>query len=241
MFKKITLFSLMALITLVVSACTTPTVSVNSPGVVPQISVSGSGSVFVVPDIAYIYVGVRSQAATVAEALRDNNQLAQDIKSTLMALDIDEKDVQTSSFSVYPQQYDQYGNPTETYYVVENTVYVTVRNLDKLSTILDLVAKTGANSINGIYFDVADKSTALEQARKLAVEDGKQKAAQVASAAGVTLGELINISLISGGSSYLYEGKGMGGGGMGYADVQVPVSTGQITISTDVTLVYELK
>ena len=158
-----------------------------------------------------------------------------------MALDIEEKDIQTSSFSVYPQMYDKFGQPTDTFYVVENTVYVTVRELDKLGTILDLVAKTGANSINGVYFDVADKSDALEQARKLAVDDAKTQAQQVAAAAGVTLGELINISLLSGGSSFLYEGKGMGGGGLGYADVQVPVSTGQITISTDVILVYELK
>ena len=240
MIKKITLVSSVALIATLVSACATPAVTVNSPGVIPQISVSGSGSVYVVPDIAYIYVGVRSDAATVAEALRDNNQLGQDIKATLLALGIDEKDVQTSSFSVYPQQYDQYGNPTETYYVVENTVYVTVRDLDKMPVILDLVAKTGANSINGIYFDVADKSDAMEQARILAVEDGRTQAEQVAAAAGVTLGKLINISLVSGGYSYIFEGKG-GGGGSPSASAQVPISTGQLTISTDVTLVYELK
>jgi len=240
MIKRFTVFGSMALIAILATACATPAVTVNSPGVIPQISVSGSGSVYVVPDIAYVYVGVRSNAATVAEALQANNQLAQDIKATLVALDIEEKDIQTSSFNVYPQQYDQYGQPTETFYVVENTVYVTVRDLDKLGTILDLVAKTGANSINGVYFDVADKSAALEQARKLAVEDGQKQAEQVAAAAGVTLGDLINISLISSGSSF-YEGKGMGGGGLDIANAQVPVSTGQITISTDVTLVYELK
>ena len=69
MFKKITLISSMALIAILVTACATPDVTVNSPGVVPQISVSGSGSVYVVPDTAYIYVGVRSEGATVAQAL----------------------------------------------------------------------------------------------------------------------------------------------------------------------------
>jgi uncharacterized protein YggE len=70
---------------------------------IPQISVVGSGLVFVTPDIAYINVGVRSQADTVAEALELNNAQATVIKDTLVAQGVDEKDIQTSSFNVYPQ------------------------------------------------------------------------------------------------------------------------------------------
>ena len=100
---------------------------------IPQISVVGSGLVYVTPDIAYINVGVRSQADTVAEALELNNAQAKAIKDTMVAQGVDEKDIQTSSFNVYPQSdYDFQGAITRTYFSVENNVYVTVRKLESL-------------------------------------------------------------------------------------------------------------
>ena len=126
-----------------------------------------------------------------------------------------------------------------TFYVVENTVYVTIRNLDGIGTILDLVANTGANSINGVYFDLSDKTSAQEQARQLAIEEAKKQAEQIASLTGVKLGKLISINVYtSGGAPNMVEGKG--GGGTAMAGTSVPVSTGQMTITADANLVYEI-
>jgi len=67
----------------------------------------------------------------------------------------------------YPNtQYDQQsGKPGTTTYVVDNTVYVTVHQLDKLGDLLDATVQAGANNINSIQFDVFDKTSALKQAR----------------------------------------------------------------------------
>jgi uncharacterized protein YggE len=194
--------------------------------------------VHVVPDIAYLYIGVRTQGSTVAAALKTNNQSAKDIKDALVAQNVAEKDIQTSSFNIYPQQYDTAGKPVPTFYVVENTVYVTIRNLDAIGTILDLVAVTGANSINGVYFDLSNKEAAQEQARQMAVEEAKKQAEQIAKLTGVKLGKLININVYSSGAPYAVEGKG--GGGSAMAGASVPVSTGQMTITADASLAYEI-
>jgi uncharacterized protein YggE len=140
-------------------------VSSNAQGASPQMAVIGSGIVYVVPDIAYINVGVRSQGDTVAEAMATNNTQAQAIKETLVGQGVDEMDIQTTSFNVYPQSdYDYQGVVTRTYFSVENNVYVTVRALDKLGAILDAVAASGANTIYGINFDVVDKTEAQTSA-----------------------------------------------------------------------------
>lgn len=222
------------------SACGTPAaVTVNPQPQIPQLSVDGTGLVHVVPDIAYVYVGVRSEGKTVADALKKNNQSAKDIKDTLMAQAVAEKDIQTSSFNIYPQQYDAAGKVVPTFYVVENTVYVTIRNLDSIGTLLDLIAASGANSINGVYFDLSNKTSAEEQARQLAIAQAKKIAEQVASAAGVKLGRLINVSVWVSSPSFAVEGKG-GSDAAAMAGPSVPVSTGQISITASANLAYEI-
>ena len=239
MTKKTAFLSVLLMIGLFLSACGTPSaITVSAPAQIPQISASGSGLVHVVPDIAYVYIGVRSEGKTVADALKKNNQSAQDIKDALVAKNVAEKDIQTSSFNVYPQQYNAAGQPVPTFYVVENTVYVTIRNLDGIGTILDLVANTGANSINGVYFDLSNKVSAQEQARQMAIEEAKKQAEQIASLTGVKLGKLISINVYSSGAPYAMEGKG--GGGTAMAGSSVPVSTGQMTITADANLAYEI-
>jgi uncharacterized protein len=239
MTKKISLLSVLFMVGLLMTACSTPSaITVSSPAQIPQISASGSGLVHVVPDIAYLYIGVRTQGSTVAAALKTNNQSAKDIKDALVAQNVAEKDIQTSSFNVYPQQYDTAGKPVPTFYAVDNTVYVTIRNLDAIGTILDLVAATGANSINGVYFDLSNKDAAQEQARQMAVEQAKKQAEQIASLTGVKLGKLISINVYSSGAPYAMEGKG--GGGSAMAGSSVPVSTGQMTITAEASLAYEI-
>jgi len=239
MSKKIVFWSILLMIGLFMSACGAPSaITVSAPAQIPQISASGSGLVHVVPDIAYVYIGVRSEGKSVADALKKNNQAANDIKDALMAQKVAEKDIQTSSFNVYPQQYNAAGQAVPTFYVVENTVYVTIRNLDDTGTILDLVANTGANSINGVYFDLFDKASAQAQARQMAVDEAKKQAAQIASLTGVKLGKLISINVYSSGAPVAVEGKG--GGGAAMAGSSVPISTGQMSITADANLVYEI-
>lgn len=229
---------------LVLAACApaAPAVQANAgQPQVRQVTVSGSGIVYVVPDLAYINVGVHSTGDTVAEAMTANNTQATAIKTTLVGQGVAEGDIQTSSFNVYPQSdYDPQGGVTRSYFSVDNTVYVTVRNLDKLGAILDAVAASGANNIYGITFDVTDKTEAQSSARKIAVDSAIAQAKELANFAGVQLGNIINISSSYSYPSYNY-GYGMGGGGGEAAAVSVPIAAGQIQVSADVTLSYEIK
>lgn len=227
-----------ALSALVLSACAPQVVNPNAP--IPMVNASGHGQVYLTPDVAYINIGVRSQAEKVADALKQNNSQATGVSSSLKELGVEDKDIQTSAFNVYPQQeYGPQGEVTRTVYVVENTVYVTVRDLSKLGQMLDAVVQNGANTINGISFDVLDKAKAEDEARRMAVEDARKQAQSMADAAGITLGKLISLNVYAGSTVPVYGGKG--GAMKADAAAAVPVAAGQLVITMEANLSYEIK
>ena len=208
---------------------------------VRTISVTGTGKVELTPDTAYIYIGVHSENSDAVEAVASNNEKSEAVKDALVALGVAEKDIQTTNFSIYPQpRYDDQGQPTgEITYMVDNTVYVKVSDLDMVGEILDAAVKAGANSINGISFDLEDKSAAMAEAREKAVDDANVQAQQLADAAGVSLGPVITITTSSVAPVTPIYGKG--GGASVEMAASVPVSPGQMTISVDVFMVYGIQ
>ena len=224
--NKVLFVSVVALFALLVSACGPTTLSQAAPQ--RSISVSGSGQAYLVPDIAYIYVGVHTELSSASEAVTDNNNKTQKMIQSLQDFGIDPKDIRTTNFSIYPNdKYDpQTGTPTgEKTYMVDNTVYVTVRDLGKLGDLLDTVIAAGANTVNSIQFDVADKNAALKQARADAVKDAKTQAQELADAAGVQLGEIQSISFYDNQPTPVFEGKGGGGAATGTSGCTDPTGT----------------
>ena len=238
--KWFPLYWIAAALLFVLAACSPQPAATPQPAQPRLISVSGNGKVYLTPDVAYITIGVQSQNVNVTEALSANSAKAQAIAETLKELAVDAKDIQTTNFNIYPQsQFDSEGKPLPSIFVVDNSVTVTVRDLSSLGKLLDAVVRSGANAINGIAFDIIDRSTAISEARKLAVTDARKQADEIAAAAGVTIDSLqnMNISINTGGAP-LYDAKAVGAGSGGGS---VPVSAGQLLISVDVSASYTNK
>jgi hypothetical protein len=206
------------------------------------VSVTGSGKVSLTPDIAYISIGVHTEGKDAAQTVASNNEQAQAVTDALQESGVDAKDIQTTNFSIYPQQqYDPQGKPTgEITYIVDNTVFVTVRDLETLGDLLDAAVQAGANSINGIQFDVADRSEALSEARQKAMEDARTQAEELAQAAGVALGQVMTISSYTSGAP-IPVAYGKGGGFAAAEAASVPVSAGEMILTVDVSVVYEIQ
>ncbi len=224
---------------LALGACA-PTPSSETP--TRTMNVVGSGEVVMTPDIAYISIGVHTEGESASKALRANNQRTQRVIETVREFGVDEKDIRTTNLNLWPR--DEYSPVTNervgVTYVVENTVRVTVRDLDTLGELLDAVVGTGANTISSIQFDVADKRSALAQARQAAVEDAREQAEALAEAAGVTLGEVQTISFYSS-VPLRASDKAFGLGGGEMAASMVPVQPGQMTMTVTVNIVYEIR
>lgn len=227
-------------LSVLLSACGGPT-TINQAAQSPvrQISVSGMGEASITPDIAFIYLGVHTEDASASQAVAANNIQTQEVIEALQNFGIDAKDIRTTNFSIWPSQnYSPDGLPLDTRYVVDNTVYVTVRDLDKLGEMLDVVINAGVNTVNSIQFDVADKKEALKQARANAVKNAQEQAQELAAAAGVELGEVLSIGYFDSIPYPMFDGKGGGGGA---AEAAVPIQPGQLTLSVTVSITYEIK
>ena len=239
----IILVGLLGLLTL--SACATPTAAATNGQEQPHtISVTGNGVAYGKPDIATAQIGVQSRDADPARAVDNATEKMTAIMAALKGLGIDEKDIQTTNFSVSAQQdYDpETGKAKDTFtYVVDNTVSVTVRDLSKVGEVLGKAVGAGANSIYGVSFSVSDQSALEAEARDKAMTDAKARAEQLAKAAGVTLDKPMTISEYSSGPiPYTADYKaapalGAGGG------APVPVSTGQIQVNLQVSVTYIIK
>ena len=225
---------------LVLTACAAQSQGVSSDGS-RILTVNGNAQVPVEPDTAYVTIGVHSSDKDVAKAVNENNRLIETVKLKLVDdFGVSEIDTQTANFNLWTSdQYDLEGQHTGVLYTVDNTMYVTVRDLDDLGNILDEVISNGANSIFGVQFDLADKSSALNQARNQAVANAKTQASGLAEAADLTLGKIQSVSFFGGASPSVYYG-GIGGGGGSVADQAVPISAGQLMLSVDVSITYSI-
>ena len=240
--NKTLILSILLSMVILLSACA-PSATPAAPATqaAPRtLSVTGSAQASLTPDVAYINIGVHSENADAKEAVAINNTTAQAVTDALVAQGVDAKDISTINFSIYPQdEYGPDGQKTGTKYVVDNTVYVTLRDLAKIGDVLGSAVNAGANSINGIQFDVADKTPYLADTRKAAVDNANQQAQELAKAAGVELGQVQTISYYNSYSTPVpVDMKGVGGAGVAAA---VPVSAGQLTVTVEVNVVYEIK
>ncbi|MBI5935281.1 MAG: SIMPL domain-containing protein [Chloroflexi bacterium] len=234
---KSLLVSIVLLAALALSACAPAASSART------LNVNGVGQVFITPDIAYLYAGVHTEKPTAAEAVAANNAQTQQVIDALKAFGVEEKDIHTSSFSIWPiDRYDPAtGTPTgEKYYSVDNTIYITARDLTKLGALLDTVIKAGANTINSVQFDLSDKTAAMKEARAAAMKNAKSQAEELAGLASVSLVEITNISYTDS-TPYVYAEMGRGGGGGGGIQANVPIEPGQMTITASVSVTYEIK
>lgn len=235
--KTRTTLILLTLAGLALGACAGPTMAPARP----QMTVSGTGTIRLAPDLATVNLGVTTQDSDIAQAVAANNLTAQAITEAVKRLGVAPEDVRTSYFNVSPQpQYDPNGMPTgQTIYWVSNTLLVTLRQVDQLGALLQATVNAGANNINGVSFDVADKSKAEEQARQAAMQDAGERAARLAGAAGAALGEVI--SIYTGSSSYGAASYVEAANAGGAETAVIPIAPGTFDVQISVTVTYALK
>ena len=239
---KSLIVSMLLLGAIVLSACGPAAIVPASNETPHTLNITGVGQVSLTPDIAYIYLGVHTEMSSASEAVAENNAQTEKVIAALKKMGVEAKDIRTTNFSIWPSQnYGPDGTPLDIKYVVDNTVYVTVRDLEKLGDLLDSVISAGANTVNSIQFDVADKTAAMKEARDAAVKNAQEQAQELAVAAGVKLGDITNISFYDTAPYPVYGAYGKGGGGGAADAIAVPIQPGEMTIVVSVSMTYEIK
>ena len=203
--------------------------------------VTGEGRVDTVPDQATISVGVVSRADTARDALGQNARAMQGLMGVLERSGIQPRDIRTTQVSLNPE-YTRSSNtlpaeaPRITGYYANTQLQVTVADIAGLGGVLDDLTRAGSNQIGGISFSVADPDPLLDEARRRAVQDARDKARLYASAAGVTLGA---IQTIADAPAAIPGPQPFARAEMMAADM--PMAPGEVSISAQVTLEYAIE
>lgn len=225
------------LVTVVLSGCTTKVVTSGGTTPLNTVTATGTGKTVAAPDIAEMYFGVTTRASDAGAALDQASAAAEKISAAVKGAGVAAEDVQTANVSVYPLQTSKGDEIVITGYQASIQVRVKVRDIKALGGVITAANEAGANEISGPSFALDDDSDARNEAITLAVADAKKHAEAMAKAAGKSLGTIISVSETNV-SVPIYTRTGAV---KDLAAESVPIETGQLDISADVTVVFELK
>ena len=191
------------------------------------------------PDLAIVNIGVEVTAETVAEARSEAADAMDRVRETLDDNDIEEADVRTQFFNIYPQFSFEDERPEIIAFTVSNQIAVKVRDIDNVSNVLDDAIEAGGDAIrvNGVSFSVDEPEQFLEEAREMAMEDARQRAEHLATLGGVELGKPVSISESSGGG---IPAPATGFGGEAAFDGATRISPGEADVVLQVFVQYEI-
>ncbi len=213
--------------------------AVVSTNPVRTINVHGVGRASETPDQATVTMGVETNAATAQLALRENNAKATELIALLKSNGVEDRYIQTSQLSVYPQ-FDNQGRKIVGYQV-SNIVTATVTDVKKAGAVIDAAAGVAGDSIRiqSLSFGLSDSSEPLKRARTRAVEDARTQAEQLAAAAGVKVGALRTISSSSVSSPPILYQQNVSAK-IAASDSSVPLEAGSAEVTAEVNLVFDL-
>ncbi len=237
--KKFT--SVLAAALLVFSVAGTNLAAAAEPN---TIAVSGMAEQEVAPDMAYIDVGINVRADDAETARTQEAQIASQIRRALLGLAITDNDLQNTSYYLY-QEYkvDRNGVRTADKYVLDSSIKVTVKDLEKLSQVIDNVVEAGATNISNITYALSTQNIIQRQLLATAVENARDKAAVVANAGSRTLGNMLSadINSFDGGTIVAYgANKLRSTTNLAEDGVATKLSPGKIKLNARVQVVFSL-
>ena len=217
------------------------------------VSFSGQGKVFAKPDISTLDFSIITEAVNSKAAQDTNSRKSQSIVDFLKKQGIEDKDIKTTYYNIYPQ-YSQIRPPIIydaavpvapyaariTGYQVTQGFQLKVRDFDKLSDLVDGLVSNGVNNVTNLGFSIEDPEKVRSEARALAIADAKEKADELKGKIGIKLGKIINFYEDIYGYAY-DRGGGYGGFEAMSANKGPSLPPGENEITVNVTLTYQIK
>jgi len=191
--------------------------------------------------MATIQLGISALDGDVGKAVREVNRITQAVKASAVAAGVAEVDIQTTNYSVWPEErYDpERGLPTgERIFHVDSMMQVIVRDVDTMGDVISAGLEAGANNIYGISFGVQETEILSADARSQALADAQERASQLAAGLGLTLGDPISITEGASEAASVPAARevaaGIGGGG------GAPISPGETLVRVQVSVTYAI-
>jgi uncharacterized protein len=202
----------------------------------PYIAASAVGESRVTPDRAIVQVTVDSRAETAAGAGADNRAKQDRVIAAVKAAGVAAPQIRTIGYRVTPEyaQPERGKAPRVTGYHANNTIQVEVRNVETIGNVIDAALGAGATNIGSVGLYSSNTDAARREAVRLAVAKARGEAESAATAAGGTLGTMLELTIDPGSlprplmQQVMVTGTAMSvGGDMSAAPAYTPVEPGE--------------
>ncbi len=155
---------------------------------------SGTAVIRVQPDKVTLRLGVETYGTTPRGSRADNAQTVEAVLRALRDAGVPPQDISTDYFSIQPEYDHGYTGPKKVVgYWTNNAVVVMLRQVDRLSDVVAAALEAGATTIDDVQFTTTRMRELRDQARAEAVKAAMEKAQGIASAAGLSVGEITSI------------------------------------------------
>jgi uncharacterized protein YggE len=159
------------------------------------VTVSGEGIVHAEPDQAAVRFGIVTRAEDPEEARRLNAAAASEAMNAVRALGVEARKMRLETLSLQPAR--EYDPETRRWidlgFEATRQVVVEVDDLEQLPTLVAEVVQKGANRLNGVAYELKDRTEARNEALTKALNDARGKAQRMAATLGEELGQVLTI------------------------------------------------
>jgi uncharacterized protein YggE len=160
----------------------------------PQVSVSGTAEVKVAPDEVEISAGVETRDAQLDVATHQNNERVATALAFLKNAGLPDKYVQTDSIEVQPDYGASDAQIEPRFYRVRKSIEVKLTTVTNLETVLTGLLSHGVNTLYDVDFRTTELRKYRDQARAMAIQAAKEKAAALCQELDVKCGKPVSIS-----------------------------------------------
>jgi len=231
-------------------------------------TVSGKGTVYVEPDVAILNLSIQTLNIDADDATEEASEIITDIQSFLADMNVEKELIRSGQFNVSPfQEYNSRGNPTDQKYQVNHSLTITLRKIELLNEVLGKSLEAGANLSGGIRYSLSNGEEVESQARAKAINALQRRLENYAEQTGLNVGSVLQIwesSNYNNNNGYPYGPGGQYGfnpygpipmspygpvgpigpalnAAVALAQLNVPVSPGQIAIEVSVHAIYGIE
>lgn len=206
------------------------------PAPPPTLVTNGQGETKVTPDRARLEVSVQTRAATAADAGAQNAKKQQSVLDALRKIGFTSEQLSTVNYNLFPEmQYDKNGqSPRVVAYNATNTVRIDIRDVGMIGKAIDASLEAGANMISSLSFYSSNTDAARRSALASAVARARSDADAMASAAGGTVGPLLELGTSDFAPPVIYNRANLAGDMAGKMAVATPIEPGEQTVTATV-------
>ncbi len=198
------------------------------------IVVSGTDTVEASPDAAVVSLSVRAEGADAGAVGQEVANGAADLRSALADFGIAEENIQTQGYQIHQRERPQNGGQ-ETVYVGEQTVEVTLDDVDRVGPLIDAAVAGGADTVGGVRFTLSEdrREELRDEAIRGAIDNARGEATVIANSTELQLGGVQRA--VSGQTGFQPYRAELSAGG---ADAGTEIEPRDVTVSATVEVTF---